>query len=312
MSWHYLQGQEAASWEGISLDGAPDALLSLIPTLGPSFSPDSGTDSCRDSRSGTTCGHLKADRGGGASTSSLEASLARTSAQPERAQASLEQDPACGHTWRESSARWDRNSHGWKTHRCLWEEVLPWSSVILPKWGMMRDGVLWERMTPGLPINGSESGLWPTPRAYESSESMETIQNRRERTGIGHINLTAAVKSWPTPRSCSAMGAAITPESAWNPDRFLNLETAVGRETWPTPTACMHKGSSEASLIRRDGQSRENDRLDHAVMAMDGGSLNPTWVEWLMGWPLQWTSLEPMPSALWVAWQTAFQTKEAD
>jgi hypothetical protein len=108
------------------------------------------------------------------------------------------------------------------------------------------------------------------------------------------------------------MGAAITLESAWNQDRFLNLETAVGRATWPTPTTCMHKGSSEASLFRRDGQSRENDRLDHAVMAMDGGSLNPTWVEWLMGWPLQWTSLEPMPSALWVAWQTAFQTKEAD
>jgi hypothetical protein len=25
-----------------------------------------------------------------------------------------------------------------------------------------------------------------------------------------------------------------------------------------------------------------------------GGSLNPTWVEWLMHWPLNWTSLEPL------------------
>jgi hypothetical protein len=23
-----------------------------------------------------------------------------------------------------------------------------------------------------------------------------------------------------------------------------------------------------------------------------GGSLNPTWVEWLMGWPLGWTDLK--------------------
>ena len=32
MSWHYLQGQEVESWEGNSPDGAPSALLRLIPT----------------------------------------------------------------------------------------------------------------------------------------------------------------------------------------------------------------------------------------------------------------------------------------
>ena len=25
-----------------------------------------------------------------------------------------------------------------------------------------------------------------------------------------------------------------------------------------------------------------------------GGKLNPTWVEWLMGWPLGWTDLKPL------------------
>jgi hypothetical protein len=25
-----------------------------------------------------------------------------------------------------------------------------------------------------------------------------------------------------------------------------------------------------------------------------GGTLNPTWVEWLMGWPIGWTALEPL------------------
>jgi DNA (cytosine-5)-methyltransferase 1 len=24
------------------------------------------------------------------------------------------------------------------------------------------------------------------------------------------------------------------------------------------------------------------------------GQLNPTWVEWLMGWPLGWTDLKPL------------------
>jgi hypothetical protein len=25
-----------------------------------------------------------------------------------------------------------------------------------------------------------------------------------------------------------------------------------------------------------------------------GGKLNPTWVEWLMGWPMEWTDLKPL------------------
>jgi hypothetical protein len=56
----------------------------------------------------------------------------------------------------------------------------------------------------------------------------------------------------------------------------------------------MSKGSSPASLTRKSGRDRSNDRLDHAVMASDGGPLNPAWVEWLMGWPLGWTDLKPL------------------
>jgi hypothetical protein len=33
-------------------------------------------------------------------------------------------------------------------------------------------------------------------------------------------------------------------------------------------------------------------RLCHQIGA--GGQLNPTWVEWLMGWPLGWTDLKPL------------------
>ena len=32
--------------------------------------------------------------------------------------------------------------------------------------------------------------------------------------------------------------------------------------------------------------------------------LNPAWVEWLMGWPVGWTSLEPMPPQTFEAWRT--------
>ena len=56
MSWHFLQGQEAESWEGTSLDGAPDALLKLMPSAAPCSCAARQTESCRGSRSGTTFG----------------------------------------------------------------------------------------------------------------------------------------------------------------------------------------------------------------------------------------------------------------
>lgn len=74
-------------------------------------------------------------------------------------------------------------------------------------------------------------------------------------------------------------------------------------KSWPTPVASMSKGSSPASLTRKSGADRSNDRLDHAVMASDGGQLNPTWVEWLMGWPIGWTDLKPLEMAKFHEWQ---------
>ncbi len=33
-----------------------------------------------------------------------------------------------------------------------------------------------------------------------------------------------------------------------------------------------------------------------------GGQLNPTWVEWLMGFPLGWTDLEPLETPSFRRW----------
>jgi hypothetical protein len=66
--------------------------------------------------------------------------------------------------------------------------------------------------------------------------------------------------------------------------------------------ASMSKGSSPAALTRKSGADRSNDRLDHAVMASDGGHLNPEWVEWLMGWPIGWTDLRPLATDRFQSW----------
>jgi hypothetical protein len=91
----------------------------------------------------------------------------------------------------------------------------------------------------------------------------------------------------------------------------------AGVQMWPTPTGSDWRGSGP-TIRRKDGKMR-GDRLDYAVeqfatpQARDfrtgekkrwenpdksrnlndqiGGQLNPTWVEWLMGYPLGWTDL---------------------
>jgi site-specific DNA-cytosine methylase len=86
----------------------------------------------------------------------------------------------------------------------------------------------------------------------------------------------------------------------------VNLSQAV--RMWPTPVTSMHKGSSPAALTRKSGADRSNDRLDHAVMASDGGALNPDWVEFLMNWPIGWTSMEPLNPDRFLAWLLASQS----
>jgi hypothetical protein len=36
---------------------------------------------------------------------------------------------------------------------------------------------------------------------------------------------------------------------------------------------------------------------------VEGGKLNPEWVEWLMGWPMGWTGLQPLETARFQEWQ---------
>jgi hypothetical protein len=53
---------------------------------------------------------------------------------------------------------------------------------------------------------------------------------------------------------------------------------------FPTPTANDAKNNAAPS------QRTENGRNSDALNVVVGGSLNPDWVEWLMGFPFGWTA----------------------
>lgn len=150
--------------------------------------------------------------------------------------------------------------------------------------------------------------LWPTPtmRDYKGSNSMEHMMR-----ATGHKNhteqLANAVKLWPTPITSDA-----NPPAKGRP--WLQLREAVLEEKLlPTPSAAISQGSTggnrpsdlrtEARNIKMystpttamSGRSKRFSKSGapnpQEVAKAEGGQLNPDWVEWLMGFPVGWTSL---------------------
>ena len=159
-------------------------------------------------------------------------------------------------------------------------------------------------------IRGTESGLSPngvdsfhTPNTTGldgGSNSRKALKKRQEKwptplasdwkargPNSKQQGLLEKVK-WPTPdANCGQRGT----QPNWTPKRKsgqpaqYTINQAVRDRMFPTPTAHNAKECASPSEYNRNTPTLAT----HA-----GGKLNPTWVEWLMGWPLEWTDLKPL------------------
>jgi hypothetical protein len=68
-------------------------------------------------------------------------------------------------------------------------------------------------------------------------------------------------------------------------------------QMFPTPTA--HDGKDCGTSPSQTG------RNSPTLPVVAGGKLNPTWVEWLMGWPLGWTDLQPLEMVKFQQWRAS-------
>lgn len=186
MSWLFSQALAEEYSVDTSLAGEQFAQLNVIPSPY-KFSRNDKTMEFSDlSRFGLTCAVLTESHGEELLMSFLVGFHARTYQEPEKEQESTEVDLDFGDKWQESSVRYDLDSYSWKTHLCLWEEDLQWSLVTLPKWGLIRNGVVYQHQTLERPINVTVSGLQPTPRASMGSHGIAWC---RARTGDHRHNL---------------------------------------------------------------------------------------------------------------------------
>jgi hypothetical protein len=292
MSWLYSQALVEAYSGATCSDGEQSVQSSGNPTQLAYLLPDKMTDFCRLSRFGMTFRPLTADRGEALLTSYLEAFHAKTSALQDEATDLKASGQECGNTWRGWLAKYDQDSCSWRTPQCSLLEEEPESLQTLPRWGMTVDGVLLERQTVALRTNGTESGLWRTPQAqdgmrgvYKTKEAIDAHLNRGHQLGLA--NQVAHRHLWPTPTVCGNYNRKGLSKTSGD-----GLATAVQR--WPTPTAHMAKETNAPSEALRNEPS---------LTSLVGGTLNPTWVEWLMGWPLGWTDLKPLETDKFQQWQ---------
>ena len=113
----------------------------------------------------------------------------------------------------------------------------------------------WQTFSETLP----KSGMMRSGRVYR----LPTLAHHTEENESG---------LWPTPTqdgNYNRKGAS--------PTSGDGLATAVMK--WPTPRQFMHKDTN-------------TDRGKSNPGEVVGGSLNPTWVEWLQGFPMGWTEVD--------------------
>ena len=165
---------------------------------------------------------------------------------------------------------------GTKDDRDLWPEMFRIIKQIWPTWvvGEMlltsqiwnsterfltwkardtKHGHLYYQLVPSMPrTSGSEHSLWPTPTASDTFTA--NLKSSQQRIGSRHsVTLPQVVRMF-----------------------------------WLTPTATDGKRASQFSS-KSLAKGKVNGNLAQQVAHQQNGSLNPAWVEWLMGYPIGWT-----------------------
>jgi hypothetical protein len=124
--------------------------------------------------------------------------------------------------------------------------------------------------------------MYPTPRASAAmTEDMETIAKRNKYNS--KLEEKVALQMYPTPTQDS-----VSERTKKYKQGGLPLTMAV--KLYPTPTTRDYKDSTVSPSYK----NRNSDSLPIKMMkeGKHGGKLNPEFVEFLMGYPLNWTKLE--------------------
>ena len=138
--------------------------------------------------------------------------------------------------------------------------------------------------------------LWPTPKAQDSNGggSGQNVQ--------GGPSLVDIVTTFPTPGAHDYKGSSKWGQRRGQLDEVIEntARDQAQAQSWPTPRAqdAKHAAPTDWELQTDHAGTKDSLRVQIALRdasssppSKGSGQLNPTWVEWLMGYPSGWTDL---------------------
>jgi hypothetical protein len=173
---------------------------------------------------------------------------------------------------------------------------------------------LTENLGEALLMSYREAFLARTYQPLEKEqESMESDQECGEKWHGSFTKFDHDTSSWKT-HQCSLVGDLEEFSETWPQwglmrdgecwERQMLEQTIRGTESgFLLPTPDTVNRDNKKVLFNRNAVSQSGRSLatyartfpnQFSEETNDGGQLNPTWVEWLMGWPLGWTDLKPL------------------
>jgi len=206
------------------------------------------------------------------SMSSREDSPAKTSALQADKQALKASEVDCGVKSPVLLASYNPDTRSWKTSQtslvATADDGLDEFLETWPRSGMTRNGIAYQlpRLAPTITEIGSglsatkEKFYWRTPDTGSGGTPKAIFEGKTHRKNGNaiQIRLSDQVKMWPTPSTRDYKGG------------YIGGRIRNGKTSWDT---------LDVAVQHTDNQDKIH------------GTLNPTWVEWLMGFPLDHTDL---------------------
>lgn len=263
--------------------------------------------------SGRTYTPSTAARGVESWIASLAATPANRSA-PQASDGAPKTHDTYGPTSPRSSSKWNLSGASLRTLPLILELDSEKSDPIYTAWAttLRRDSLRRQRSGHPTSANASSSlhtvrpaaRLWPTPRTNGATGISQH--------GDGGPDLQTSVSVWQTPATDSFRSRSGDRKDEMGLDQ-------QARYQWATPASGAQRGGGQNQETRKEQGHAVN--LEDQVTAFPhsphppqtapdgvkssptGRKLNPRFVEWLMGWPVGWTALEPLATASYLSWQ---------
>ena len=249
-----------------------------------------------------------------------EDSHARTSATPGKAKESSESDLDSGRRCFDSSEMYGQRGQLLKMYQPFDLKGLPWFFKISARSGIALNGIAYPlvplaRLTRGTGSGSShmpKTGSWATPRTTDGTGGPRKLDETGRRISqtnpdlVFGANLADQVRMWPTPCAntrpnegnvrllrAKVEAGELSREEAkgmLNGKDPFEAQGTVPKKMWPTPQASDVRDRGHLGMPAIQRRLSKGKQLNLSmVVSQTSGALNPTWVEWLMGFPIGWT-----------------------